>query len=627
MKNYIRVTDKDITYLSQIKELKDIPAGIFAKNETGSGATSLILSNKLNYIICVPIVELIDNKVDQYNGKVLGVKSGVKIKEIKDYLSDNSTPVKKIMVTYNSLSKVLKVVGNNIDNFNIAVDEFHNIIKSYSYRDEAIYDMLNILEPHKDRVRFISATPIKDEFMPDFLKGIDYTEVIWEHSRHVKVITQYEKSPCRMAASIINDYKRGNAPTITDDNDKWVMSDEAFFFVNCVNDIISIIKLSGISPEETRIICGNKDANRNKLPDGYEIAKLRKKDTQLLEHKDGVKFTFITATGFEGVDIYSDLGVCYIISDTTKLSNCVDISCDVKQICGRIRTLNNPFNSIVYHIYNNTLIREGADAFDRKISEGIEIGKAHVSLPLKMAIPTVKSFSKLNDFYFHKVVVDHLGNESIVYDHMKEAATRYLYQEVLCHYINGFSIRKAHSNAGRCVEVVHNENMIECPTICKPQKENAMENKLNQYKDLLIKYDETWLINEFEKDPKNKILILAYEYLGESKIRALKCREGAVKKALIAKMMSGTVLAEDVMKAFQIGQRYSNSDIKDRMKKLYVKHMIYGTPKASDLSLYFNVKRSVVSGCEGLEIISKHSKAQKEAEKIRLTMEQLGVEF
>jgi hypothetical protein len=62
-----------------------------------------------NTLITVPFVSLIENKIGQaeHQGKVFGMYGGVKYADLKKYLADDSIKYKKIMVTYDSLDKVL----------------------------------------------------------------------------------------------------------------------------------------------------------------------------------------------------------------------------------------------------------------------------------------------------------------------------------------------------------------------------------------------------------------------------------------------------------------------------------------------------------------------------------------
>ena len=92
-------------YLSEI--MNTLPEGIFNKKETGCGATHLVLTNKENAVVAVPLIELIDNKCKQLKG-LFGVKGNVTKLQFIEYVQEmmfNESPI-KIMVTYDSLPKL-----------------------------------------------------------------------------------------------------------------------------------------------------------------------------------------------------------------------------------------------------------------------------------------------------------------------------------------------------------------------------------------------------------------------------------------------------------------------------------------------------------------------------------------
>jgi hypothetical protein len=66
-------------------------------------------------------------------------------------------------------------------------------------------------------------------------------------------------------------------------------------------------------------------------------------------------------------------------------------------------------------------------------------------------------------------------------------------------------------------------------------------------------------------------------------------------------------LVQDIMDYFKLGQRYTNPDIKAKLKELYQKHGYDKTAKASDLEEYFWLKKVYISSIKknGFEIGNK----------------------
>ncbi len=103
------VIPSGIKYLSEHKELNELPSNcIFNKGKVGCGGTTLALESKYNYIIAVPFISLIDSKINKYPN-ALGVDGYTTNKIIEDY--NNREGIKKFIVTYNSLERLIGLVG------------------------------------------------------------------------------------------------------------------------------------------------------------------------------------------------------------------------------------------------------------------------------------------------------------------------------------------------------------------------------------------------------------------------------------------------------------------------------------------------------------------------------------
>ena len=100
-----------------VNEFMDsLPSGILNKKETGCGATSVVLENKEDVVLCCPTVQLIKSKLSQYPSErcpyqLLGVMKGVLGQEIEDYVEwcKGKQPV-KIMTTYDSYPRVAATI-------------------------------------------------------------------------------------------------------------------------------------------------------------------------------------------------------------------------------------------------------------------------------------------------------------------------------------------------------------------------------------------------------------------------------------------------------------------------------------------------------------------------------------
>lgn len=178
--NYIN-SPTDALYVSEF--INELPVGILNKRETGCGATHLVLTNSLNTIVAVPTIELIKNKTAQLQD-VFGIYNNVKLSELQKYIhSLNDKPI-KIMVTYDSLSKIIKWFNDlnlSISDFKVIVDEYHLLLSNYSFRNSAIRSLLKVtseLTLLYNNVTYLSATPIINEYTPVELTNIPINEIV-----------------------------------------------------------------------------------------------------------------------------------------------------------------------------------------------------------------------------------------------------------------------------------------------------------------------------------------------------------------------------------------------------------------------------------------------------------------
>ena len=148
---------------------------LFDKGITGCGGTTLAITNNENYVICVPFVNLIDCKIAKHS-ELLGVKAGISVTDIRNYIKE--TEVIKIMVTYDSLDKVISALGDKVNEVNLLVDELHLLFNQYTFRKEAINKVLRSYTAFKSYC-FMTATPLKEKYTLKELKDIDVVRYEW----------------------------------------------------------------------------------------------------------------------------------------------------------------------------------------------------------------------------------------------------------------------------------------------------------------------------------------------------------------------------------------------------------------------------------------------------------------
>ena len=99
-----------ITYLSEVSN--ELPKNcLFDKGATSCGGTTLAIESNEDYVICVPFVSLVNNKVSQHKN-LFADQEGRSVKAIRSSLND-AEPI-KIITPYASLPKVVDAVGERV---------------------------------------------------------------------------------------------------------------------------------------------------------------------------------------------------------------------------------------------------------------------------------------------------------------------------------------------------------------------------------------------------------------------------------------------------------------------------------------------------------------------------------
>ena len=262
-KNIIKAP-QGTNYLSDI--ISELPVNcLFNKGKTGCGGTELVLRGTKNAIIAVPYISLIQNKLDANSehgdrrDEILGFYGEVDETEVRAYLSTHS--LKKIIVTYDSLPKLVRIIGEvegdgekGFNDYFLLVDEWHCLFKSYAFRNEAIRNMLPVAKKFKE-VTYMTATPVDPEYTLEELKDLPVTEVQWEDKTNLDVEICESNIPIgaffKFVAKINNLYPMVNFHV----------------FLNSVSMITSLLKELNFHSDNVKIVCSqnNDKSNLKKL--------------------------------------------------------------------------------------------------------------------------------------------------------------------------------------------------------------------------------------------------------------------------------------------------------------------------------------------------------------------------
>ena len=582
--NYLNIESKD-----GFLHLPDLPQNcIFNKKITGCGGTTIALKNKINYVIAVPTTELIVNKIKRTDSGV-GIttfKDGTSVeifglfglfdyqtkKSFKEYLSKDG--VKKIICTYDKLPKLKEYL--NPPDYQLLVDEYHSLLKAYSYRYDAINGIFDCYKDYKSAC-FMSATPINSDFKPNALKDLEEIEAVWNDIETLKVKLEYTNKPYIRAANIIKAYKNDGYISVNG-----VKSYEAFFFINSITDILMLIEYTNLQPEDVRIICANTEANQKKLGK-FQIEN---------SNCPNKKFTFLTCKSFEGVDYESDTALCFVVSTASNIHTQASIDTDIPQIAGRIRTANNPFRKLIIHIFNNTYKDLNLDVTYNDMKQAVDED-------LDAANAIVKLFNSVDDDKQRKMLIKSINNKYIstkngkfvFYDTLpKLELYNYMVNQVI--YKNGLSVKKAYEATGALTtEAEFNKETDNLESITKASKKVTFKEAYLK----AIKAQKEGNIFELERLCKEELVRDAIYKLTPEDIKSARYTKKGVRELLLSKntrLNDFTKITKIIKDSITYNEFIKNDKLVAIINNAYSKLGIDKTAKASDIKQWFDIKES-----------------------------------
>ena len=621
---------------------------IINKQLPGCGFTEYCLRGPENVILCSPRKMLLKNKKDQHGRDVYLVINELEkevtidkdlskidksqifmekldemvngkdtvynrlMNEIKDYLNERKylgDKPAKILVTYDSyriVKDILESLGI-FQSFYTIIDEFQTILHDSKFKSNTELEFLDILKQSHSAL-FVSATPMLEEYlnMLDEFNDLPYINMDWskEDSTRVlkpslKVLTM--KSVGTKLPEIIDSYKSGNfesAIRMVNGYPTRVISDEAVFYVNSVNHIVSIIKKCDLQPEEVNILCSNTPENlkriQKRLGKGFTIGDVPLK---------GVKpkmFTFCTRTVYLGADFYSTCARSFIFSDSNIDSLAVDISEDLPQILGRQRLFDNPWKNEATFYYRSTCDyrKISQEEFDREIER-----KKRSTNNLLSAFSTAlddakydlaKTYQKNTKSYNYKD--DYIA----VNEHRGGTLIPVLNNLVLVNEIRAFRIQQIdYKDRFTVFSTIHN-TLSSDDIINQKVSEFLREyQKLGTFKSKLKYLCEYGFSDEvagivLDQIGEHDNIKSYYISLGSQKLRALGYDKYKIEKELGIVTFSYELLESSIYSEFKVGDKLTLSSIKDRLDYLYKSISYTATPKATDLEKFFEIKNSSI---------------------------------
>ena len=646
-----------IRYISDWEEFdfKNFPDKcIINKQLPGCGFTEWVINNPENNVLCSPRKMLLLNKAEQHPEDVFLVRNELdedtavdedlnkdpkdrskesiidkeerekreavekksraennfrrihrELKNYIEYCNQVGKP-KKILVTYDSfriVKDILRMEGI-FHNFRIVVDEFQTILHDSRFKSSTELEFMVALGDCRNTY-FVSATPMLDKYleMLDEFKVLPYFELDWgklDSSRiikpNLKVLSM--SSVGSQTESIIKSYKDGNferAIRVDEETGeiKEIYSDEAVFYVNSVNHIISIIKRNELSPDEVNILCSNTEANQKKI--WRRLGKKYNIGTVPLRHVKPKMFTFCTRTVYLGADFYSLCARSFIFSDSNYDCLAVDISQDLPQILGRQRLFDNPWKNQATFYYKLTcdyrkISKEDFDLLlKRKLVESENLlsvfGKGDEKERKSLAIK-YQDGAILSKYRKDYVAVNTHGGTCMkpVFNNLVYVSEIRAYDIQQIDYKDRFSVFctiNTNLSQGDLVNLEIEQFFIEYDIL------GTFYDKIKYFCNYNFseKMVEDLVLSQLDEQIKSYII-----GLGKERIVALGYHRTKIERELGIVVFDEANLGNYIRSTFNIGDKLTLSDFKIKLGELYNSIGYKKTPKANDILDYFEVK-------------------------------------
>ena len=683
------IVPRGIRYISEMDSLfrfYKLPVKcIINKQLPGCGFTEYCINGPENVILCSPRKMLLKNKKDQHEFEVYLVVNELEkeievdkdlskinksisrgdqfiekldeivngkdtvynrlMNEIKDYINFRKSYGKpyKILVTYDSY-RIVKDILTSLDifqSFYTIIDEFQTILHDARFKSDTELGFLYYLRQSHSAL-FVSATPMLEEYlnMLDEFDGLPYINMDWGKEDPSRIIKPNLKVSSMVSVGaklpeIIDSYKSGNferAIRIVNGYPVEIISDEAVFYVNSVNHIVSIIKKCDLQPEEVNILCSNTPDNLKRIQ-----KKLGKRFTIGEVPLKGVKskmFTFCTRTVYLGADFYSTCARSFIFSDSNIDTLAVDISDDLPQILGRQRLFENPWKNDAIFYYRS--ICDYRKISQEKFDEELERKKKATSDLLRSfeSAPDDAKLTLAETYRYVAKSANYKDSYVAVNEHQGSNLVPVFNNLVLVNEIRAFRIQQYdYKDRFTVFSSVHaslsTEDLIN----------QEVSSVLYEFERKTTYYDKMKLLCNTNLSKEALELILAqiseeddikshFLALGPEKIKALGYNMTKIRRELGIVIFNKELLINTIFTNFNVGDKLNQIDIKQKLFDLYTSISYTATPKATDLGNYFEIKKCKItlpdkSRINGIEIIGVKPEYQGTYNNLKIINNQL----
>ena len=597
---------------------KDDLKAINEKKETSSMSEDLVVDN----------LERLKNDINKYV-----LYCGI----------NHKTP--KILVTYDSFRHVKDALGPLFETYQVVVDEFQSIFIDARFKSSTEIEFLQHLQG-VNKVCFVSATPMLDKYldMLDEFKTLPYYELDWKTKDPGRVkkpkldIKFTTRSLNEEAGFIIKNYQKGNFESRIDPSSpgSLIESREAVIFMNSVANICQVIRSNSLHLDQCNVLCAKTTNNEKVVKKAFN--QVLAKENPDVKTKPKVKgevigripkkgethkmFTFCTRTVYLGADFYSTNARTFVFSDSNIDCLSVDISMDLEQILGRQRLIENPWKDSAFLCIRTTSKNHKItkEEFDDRLQKKIDVTNSL----LRTYKNTEPGYDKHNlaDTYLvvanvhhyrdnYVAVNEHMGKDKIpVFNNLMMVSEMRAFEVQQIDYKDRFTVFSALGEED--IDGIRKEVLDVAETF------NSLPNTKDKLR-LLVEFGKRE--DTEEKDLNNLFQLIPDKYkeyytvLGPDKIRSNGYQESKLKDLWVKENTpeeQNSDVDSKIYETFLIGSRYTNKEIKAKLKEIYQEEGYQRTAKAKDLEVYFGLKSILTSSKEhGVEILYKKDLVKK----------------
>ena len=560
------------SYISDYEDWSEVgfPSGVIGKGLPDVGGTYCAINCKSPYIVVVPTKDLLSSICSDKNNKyeVFRVDGSTKQSAYKGQ--------DKIAVTYDSFSKLTKWIANP-KRYKVLVDEYHLLLQNVGFRQEAIENLFDSLKSYLNYT-FLTATPIDRKFEPKEIKDLPHYELVWDKTRKIYPIRLKCSRVQQTLLRIIKDFENKDLYAPNNLGEKTLVR-ELYIFLNSVTSIKQICETLDLPEEEIKICCATR--NRNRLLLGkYQIEDVTSPNK---------KINFFTSKCFQGCNLFTDNGLVVVVSDCNKDSLVTDLSSDLVQIAGRIRSSsNNCFSNLLVHLYSTSSKMLSDSEFEDLINDKKKVANILIegtnSASEEYRIEAIKRMNIENDILTVK-------DNKLCYSELKEMFFRYNHN-LRKQYINGITVKDSYGNTiQKTKQIWMNDFEVKLKKIAKISYKDLVE-------DYYINFDKSYE----EEYPEFRDF---KKYLTITEIRSADYTKAKLIKIVEDKKRIDSCL----VKLIEKDGFYTYAYLKDGLKRLFEAKNISITAKASlvEKSTFFKAEKSTKNSQKGYLITKQFS--------------------